>query len=252
MELINLFKKANLAHPKMHEKRGRVPLYLRSRGIPCIVWGEDVCGYYMVPTVVFSLNILVHDVEEAARVLSESGLRRVEMNTEDRLNPHLDEDGSLPRFEGPQESDYWPTADFWQPDPKPEGIDGSYRIQLLPAKFWRYILPSVPTSPSPLQDFVTEVSLYPPLVSFMDSLIDGYLDAPNDYYALEIRVWIGYLCRYNSEVKKPDFGKYLREEHQPFWTIRNEKILKAVDREDQRAERDKIRNKIAQTDLTYS
>ena len=165
------------------------------------------------------------------------------MNTEDRLNPRLDEDGSLPRFERPQESDHWPTADFWQPDP--EGIDGSYRIQLLPAKYWGYSLPSISTSPSPIQDYVTEVSLYPPLVTFIDSLIDGYPDALNDYYGLLIRVWIGYLCRYNSRVREPGFGKNLREEHRPFWTIRNEKILKAVDRADQLVQRDKIRQEMA-------
>ena len=47
-------------------------------------------------------------------------------------------------------------------------------------------------------------------------------------------------------------GKILREEHQPFWAIRNEKILKAVDREDQRVQRDKIRKEMASPNLIRS
>jgi hypothetical protein len=87
--------------------------------------------------VVFSLALLVHDVEEAAKCLQESGLSRVEMNREDRMNPRLDEDGHLPRFEGPKPSDPWPSSAFQVIDPNYNtyGLDDSWRIELQPASF---------------------------------------------------------------------------------------------------------------------
>ncbi len=163
----------------MRKNRARVPLSLGYCSISCIVWGEDALSYYSVPTVVFSLSILVDDVEEAAKCLSDSGLARLGLSLQDKLNPRLDDDGHLPRFEGPLPSEPWPlkpasAASTFQSTPISKNCRGR-RIQLHPASSWKFSLPSASTPPA----LVTEISPFPPLVPFVDSLIDGYLDLPH-------------------------------------------------------------------------
>jgi hypothetical protein len=203
------------------------------------VWSEDAAGYYSAPTVVFSLTLLVHDVEEAASCLKESGLVRVDMNREDKLNPRLDQDGHLPRFEGPKPSDPWPSPDFRIVQATQRPYAG-WRVQLQPATFWNYNLPSLsPSSVSPHKE-VENVSFYPPLALFLDALIDGYLDAPLGGFALHVMVLIKYVHGYNDEAKKLSFGGFLRPEHRPFWKEVVETSISASDRERQRVERDEI------------
>ena len=42
---------------------------LHSQGIRCIVWFKDVIAHYGVPTIVFSLYVLVQDPVSTARLL---------------------------------------------------------------------------------------------------------------------------------------------------------------------------------------
>lgn len=67
-----------------------VPTYLHSKGIPCVVCGEDAARHYGALTAISTLAVLVNDVEEAERCLSDSGLKRIQIKTEDHLEPYTD------------------------------------------------------------------------------------------------------------------------------------------------------------------
>jgi len=151
---------------------GDVPRYqpcymLCHNSIPCVVWCEDAIGHYGVPTVVFSLYLLVPNIEQAAEVL----VRRewhLEDNTQSkfgnaplrsahhRLTPPIDVTQNKPAR----------SPGMGPPPPPSKKPPGPTTTILLPASEWNF------TFPSSIQSF------FPPLPELLDALIDKLLDDP--------------------------------------------------------------------------
>lgn len=184
------------------------PCYiLQDSNIPCVVWCEDAVAHYGVPTVVFSLYLLVPDIEVAAGILMETGwIHEDENNTRfgnallrsahRRLTPPVDATKSA----------------LWRPemDPPPppsKEPPGPTTTILLPASQWNF-------------DFsgTSEQSFIPPLPALLDGLIDTLLDDPltDSMFWGHLCVLIGHLYGYTPALKCESFAEELKYEHRQF------------------------------------
>jgi hypothetical protein len=79
-------------------------------------------------------------------------------------------------------------------------------VILLPAKYWRYKLPRT----------VDEVDNFnPPLSTLLNTLIDVWIDLPDNDISLRehVAIHIGYFYSYNQDIRKPDFENELAAEN---------------------------------------
>lgn len=179
---------------------------LRDNGIPCFVWFEDAIAPYGVPTVVFDLYLLVPDLDNAARALTDSGWVDAGPNTRSfhfltkqfpqrRLNP--------PGFTAPPEPKPGP------PPPPSKDPPGPTTTVLLPAAEWNVAADDL--RPSPPENFV------PPLAILVDALIDSLLDSPPDSRVrTHVGVQVSYLYGHCAALKTQDFATNLKLEHRQF------------------------------------
>jgi hypothetical protein len=176
---------------------------LYKAGVPCLIWGEDALTGYGIPTIVFDLFLLVHDPEEAAAWLAESGFYRTKPNPRFRDIPQMSD--RVPRLT------QLPAANreksFGEITELPEADDiNAPGVILLPAKQWRYNLPHTVAG---IEDFI------PPLATFLDRLLELWMDIPESDSKLRMHIatHIGYFYLYTKEVRNPGFEKQLRIEN---------------------------------------
>ncbi|TVY47753.1 hypothetical protein LOCC1_G002737 [Lachnellula occidentalis] len=191
-----------------HATRFQPCYILRDSKIPCVIWCEDAVGYYGVPTVVFSLYILVPDIDNAANVLIERGWHLEDRaqtkfgnaqlgSAHHRLTPPIDETQNRPALSPGMEP---------PPPPSPSKIPVEPTTTiLLPASEWNYTFPSI------IQSF------FPPLPELVDALIDRLLDDPlTDGMWNRLAVLIAYLYGYVPAVKEKSFADQLKYEHRQY------------------------------------
>lgn len=172
---------------------------LYKAGVPSLIWGEDALTGYGIPTCVSDLFLLVHDPEEAAARLTDSGFRRTMPNPRFRDIPEMSD--QVPRL------DQLPIVNSSKSSggttELPEADDTSAPgVILLPATEWRYNLP---------QTIAGIEDLLPPLATLLDRLLKVWMDIPESDSQLRehIATQIGYFYLYTKEVRNPGFEKQL-------------------------------------------
>ncbi|PVH73832.1 hypothetical protein DL98DRAFT_430557 [Cadophora sp. DSE1049] len=162
------------------------PCYiLRDNRIPCVMWCEDAIAHYGVPTVVFSLYLLVPNINQAAEALVQSGW-------------HLEDTQMRPT---------WTPGIGPPPLPSKEPPPGPTTTILLPASEWNYTFPET-----------SHQNLIPSLPALLDGLIDKLLDDPlteSDFFN-HLAMLILYLYDYSPDAKRRSFAEELKYDHRQF------------------------------------
>lgn len=172
---------------------------LQEHHINCAIWFEDAIAHYGVPTVLFDFYLLVPDIEKAAELLRQHGWHTAPRQDADIFHflegsPMLKLPLSYLRLIPPG----------W--DEKVED-----RTVLMPADTWNF------TAYPPTQSLTIPGGFYPPLPALLDSLIDGWLDAPRgSNLQSHVSVQLAYVYGHVAQVKETSFVEQLRPEHRQF------------------------------------
>lgn len=172
------------------------PHTLIQNGIPCIIWAEDALEYYGVPTGVFDLFCLVEDTELAADCLRTQGFTLLKESTRIGFQFMPELVRGRPRLTD-------------RPDQVHDEAIKTAAVVLLPTSSWRYPVEALSLDTS---------NLYPNLSSFLQGLIDGWLDAQDILFREYVGVHISYLYHYVPRIRDSSFTSsippdYHREFH---------------------------------------
>jgi hypothetical protein len=191
---------------------------LHSHNLPCVVWFEDAIGYYGVSTVVFDLYILVQDIENAAQVLLQNGWNLVLQEKgkignaavdypQCRLTPPSQDS----RHEAELPTSYPSTFNLLPPLPD-TSLPGPTTTVLLSAADWNFSLVSANNTNTSVD------TVYPPLPSLVDALIDSLLDCPSDNHVLQthLAAEIASLYTWSPMLKEKAFAEQLAYEHRQY------------------------------------
>jgi hypothetical protein len=190
---------------------------LHSHNLPCVVWFEDAIGYYGVSTVVFDLYILVQDIENAAQVLLQNGWNLV-LQEKGRIG-NAAVDYPQHRLTPPSQDSHdaeLPTScpsTFNLLPPLPDtSLPRPTTTVLLSAADWNFSLASA-NNTNTLVD-----TIYPPLPSLVDALIDSLLDCPSDNHVLQthLAAEIASLYSWSPMLKEKAFAEQLVYEHRQY------------------------------------
>jgi len=171
---------------------------LYDTGIPACIWLEDALSQLGVPTLVFSLFLLVPDADAAAQALLRAGYQRGELGLALRnitqfktvLTPP--QNGTQPQTAGAASPSFDMTP-----------------VILLPAKEWFHNLPE---SPRDMTDW------FPTLPQLLTALIAKWLSLEEAelHLRLRIAVFVGYIYEYIDAVRAPDFVQQLPPKYSTF------------------------------------
>ena len=163
---------------------------LKSCGIPCAVWGEDLLRHFGVPTIIFDHFLLVPNPETAASKLESCGFHPLPPNPRYCFLEELNHNSiRLSRESG-------------------QHINDHPAVVLLSADVWHFSMSLL----SPKSDII------PPLSAVIESYIDTYLDAEMLYFRCHLRTHMAYLAKYVKDAKDPGFPGMLRYKYQQdFW-----------------------------------
>lgn len=178
--------------PEESEARLRAPRFLRSHGIPCVLWFEDAVQHYGVPTGLFDLYLVVPDLEASAKVLEAQGWKRVQQDLGRIMNSEV---------ESPQIRLRTPTEGEYDPE-----------VVLLPAAVWSADFATHEGRYSVLDD---DAFFYPSLPSLVNGFIDVLLGGP-DELRRPVSVNTSYLYLYVPLMKERSFANLLRRDNQQF------------------------------------
>jgi len=170
---------------------------LQKASIPCAIWFEDALAYYGVPTMVFSLYVLVADTNQAGQVLIQNDWTDVSEPPE-----------TLTHFL------------LWHPEVRRRRLDPPasnpaaphqmVSTVLLPAADWNFSVQEL-TSAASLNRF------YPSLPTLTDSLISKLLDAPHDSMLQSfMATYVMYLYGHVKVLKDQSFADKIRYENRQF------------------------------------
>jgi len=177
-----------LPAPRKHGNRHEGAEALKSCGIPCTVWGEDLLRHFGVPTIIFDHFLLVPNVETAASKLESLGFHPLPPNPRYRFLEELTRN-SIRLSHG-------------------QYIDDHPAVVLLPACAWHFSM----RLSSPKSDII------PPLSAVIESYIDTSLDAKTLYFRCHLGTHMAYLAEYSKDAKDPGFPGILRYKYQQdFW-----------------------------------
>ena len=181
---------------------------LRDNNIPCVLWCEDAIAHYGVPTVVFSLYLLVPNIGQAAEVLVQQGW-------------HLEDKTKTKFGNAPLRSAHCcltPPVDIirkrpaWSPGmgplpPPSKEPPGPTTTIFLPASEWNYTFPET-----------GDQNLMPPLPALLDGLVDKLLDDPLTETTLwnHLDLLIAYLYGHAPALKQKAFAEELKYDHRQF------------------------------------
>jgi hypothetical protein len=166
------------------DKRYNACQILEAAGLDFAIWLEDLLVHYDSDTVVFDLNILVHDVNSASTALHQTGYHDTEPDDSFNFMPDA--------FRGCRlSSDKDPTT-----------------ITLLSAEAWQ---------------FQSKFRAWPPLYDFLDTIMDIWLSIPVSEYgiqlgfALHLFCWLSYCYKLKDfngmAVNTTEYAEFLRSEH---------------------------------------
>ena len=163
---------------------------LKSCGIPCAVWGEDLLRHFGVPTIIFDHFLLVPNPESAASKLESLGFHPLPPNPRYRFLEELTRNSiRLSHASG-------------------QHINDHPAVVLLPADASHFSMSLL----SPKSD------INPPLSAVIESYIDTLLDAETLYFRCHLRTHMAYLAEYVKDAKDPGFPGILRYKYQQdFW-----------------------------------
>ncbi|OJI87735.1 hypothetical protein ASPTUDRAFT_421134 [Aspergillus tubingensis CBS 134.48] len=181
------------------DARYNVCQVLTDNRVPHAIWFEDALVHFDVPTAVFDLYILVEAIDVAANILAKAGWHS------DIQAPHLIGNAEVDLLNFPQQRLIPP--------------DGETRTILLPATDWKFPLTSDTRSEFvPLKVMPSLKVPFPPLASFLDALIESWLDCPSNYemLSLVLACQISYLYAHVPALKEKSFAEQLRFEHRQF------------------------------------
>jgi hypothetical protein len=182
---------------------------LKENGMSCFIWNEDALAYYGVKTIVFSLYLVVSNVHKARQVLIKEGW----------LEPP-------PFFKGPyidieEETSYLlapESAESFPGKPALESGNCSHVVALQSAADWNINLPDVSSHSYCYPQHFDCCSFIPTLSVLLDSLIDKWLDCPENLSAFHshLSVLLAYLYRYVPIMKLTAFAESLKKEHRQY------------------------------------
>jgi hypothetical protein len=163
---------------------------LKSCGIPCAVWGEDLLRHFGVPTIIFDHFLLVSNPESAASKLEPLGFHPLPLNPRYHFLEELTRNSiRLSHASG-------------------QHINDHPAVVLLPADAWHFSMSLL----SLKSDIIS------PLSAVIESYIDTYLDAEAPYFRCHLRTHMSYLAEYVKDAKDPGFPGMLRYKYQQdFW-----------------------------------
>ena len=163
---------------------------LKSCGIPCAVWGEDLLRHFGVPTIIFDHFLLVPNPEIAALKLESLGFHPLPPNPRYRFLEELTRN-SIRLSHG-------------------QHIDDHPAVVLLPADAWHFSMSLLSS----------KLDIIPPLSAVIESYIDTSLDTKTLYFHCRLRTHMAYLAEYVKDVKDPKFPSTLRHKYQQdFWRL---------------------------------
>lgn len=172
---------------------------LQEHKINCAIWFEDAIAHYGVPTVVFDFYLLVPDIEKAAESLRQHGWHVAPRQDRDIF--HFLE-GS-PTLKVP--------LNYIRLVPPGWDERTEERTVLMPASTWNFSAHQL------AQTAMSPNGFYPPLPALLDSLIDGWLDAPRgSNLQSHLGVQLAYVYEHIARVKEKSFVEQLRAEHRQF------------------------------------
>lgn len=170
---------------------------LQEAGIPCVVWFEDALRYHGVPTGIFSLYLLVDDINQAGAVLMQDGWTEVPEPEKSLMHFLLKHPEIRRRRLNP---------------PAALSDEGVQSTVLLPAVDWIQDHPS--------QELVRAASnnqFYPLLSTLTNGLISKLLDASDDTPLQDyMSVYTLYLYDHVKTLKEPSFANEIVLENRQF------------------------------------
>ncbi|KAF5321228.1 hypothetical protein D9619_000536 [Psilocybe cf. subviscida] len=180
--------------------RLQVPCLLAQREIPCLVFGEDALSLvFHVPTVLFSLHILVADkhVGQAVEAITRSSFP-YKINT-DHLIPNYND----PIIVDPDQTKAYPNSIHLRNTNEPADKHQSSQIIIHPETHFNFIIDDYKLSTSvfmfPEALFPESVRL-PQRAAMVDSIIDSLLDPNSGVVTIvgsrELRRWLAYIIVY--------------------------------------------------------
>jgi hypothetical protein len=114
---------------------------------------------------------------------------------------------------------------------------GVVPVVLLPARQFR----------CPLAHIAAGISdLFPSLPSFLDSVIDAWLDSPTPAFTSRMGCHLAYLYDYADELQDPQFANLLLPQHRQFHVRYLKQKIKESERPQQRQLRDSVLQAIPQ------
>ncbi|RMZ85248.1 hypothetical protein DV738_g316, partial [Chaetothyriales sp. CBS 135597] len=176
-------------------------------GIPCTVWFEDALAHHGVPTDVFSLYILVADIEQAREAMLDSGWTDATEPRETLIHFLLWHPEIPRRRLNPPPP---PPSSLSPPSSPPPDPNLATATVFLPAADWYF-----PTSE--LAWSTSENDFYPSLPTLINSLISKLLDAPHDTRLQRtMALYVVYLYGHVKTLKDRNFVKHIKHENRRF------------------------------------
>jgi hypothetical protein len=176
--------------------------FLQKAGIPCVIWFEDALQYYGVPTDVFSLYLLVADIDQAGQVFVEHGWIDTPEPPESLIHFLLLHPEIQRRRLNP------PVPNL------PEPLQMVSTV-LLPAGDWHF----------PAQELLLN-QFYPSLPTLTNSLISKLLDAPHGSRLQDtMSLYLVYLYGHVQSLKDPLFANKISYENRRFHNDANAGLL---------------------------
>ncbi|KAK7955856.1 uncharacterized protein PG986_005078 [Apiospora aurea] len=178
---------------------------LRQNSIPCVVWCEDALGYYGMNTTLFSLNLVVSSIDEAAEMLMRHGWTALIPRPKEVGVPWLGmPQGTMRRLLPPDwvENPVRP----WPPPPPSQIVPRQPELVLHSADYWQ-----VPVDQITAQDQAQEDNNFvPPLATLADSLITAYLDSPDGTsLQMYLMLYVSALYSQIEGTREPGFAEKL-------------------------------------------
>ncbi|RMZ78872.1 hypothetical protein DV738_g3624, partial [Chaetothyriales sp. CBS 135597] len=163
---------------------------LKSCGINCCIWSEELLCHLKARTHAFDLFFLVANPEESSQRLEQIGFHRIGLNPRYRFMTELLKDSV--RLAHPSDA-----ARLDHVQRRPAAV-------LLSASRWNFPIPQL----NKMEDILPPVSLV------ASSVIDTWLDADTIDFRLLLRSYLGYIVEYVKQTGDDKFEAQLQHEYQ--------------------------------------
>jgi hypothetical protein len=182
---------------------------LKENGMSCFVWNEDALAYYGVKTIAFSLYLVVLNVHKAREILIKEGWLEPPASFK---APYIDIEEETSYLLAPESAESVPDKSVL------ESRNRSHVVALQSATDWNIDLPDVSSHSYCYPQPFGRCPFFPTITVLLDSLIDKWLDCPENLNAFHshLSVLLAYLYRYVPILKLTTFAETLKEEHRQY------------------------------------